>query len=145
VSGNISQTVKTHKVSVLPRVPLSHSVKLAKGVTIHIQQVQAINAVSHVPGDVDGPAVQVTLVIKNLSSKPLNLNYAEAQLTDSKGDPGVLVTTAASHQFSGKVKPGAHATGIYVFRVPTNRRDPVTVTASYTGAGPVARFVGAVE
>lgn len=145
VPGNVSQIVPSKPVHTLAKVPLSQTVTVAAGVVISISEIKAVNAVSHVPGDVNGPAVQITVAIKNTSSKALNVNSAEVDVSDSKGDPGIPVTTSESRIFSGSVAPGAEATGVYVFRVAADRRDPITVTASYTGAGPVAQFAGAVK
>ena len=144
--GSVRATVATRSVVVLPGVSLKQPVNLAAHVAVRIARITAVQAVSHVPGEVNGPAVEVAVTITNTSSSTsLDVSSAEVDLADSHGGPGIPVTTAASRVFRGTVKPGAHVTGTYDFRVATNRRDPVTVTASYTGAGPVATFVGPVK
>lgn len=143
--GSVRRTVATHSVVVLPGVSLKQAVNLTAHVAVRIARITAVQAVSHVPGEVNGPAIEVAVTITNTSSKTLDVSSAEVDLADSQGGPGIPVTTAATRVFRGTVKPGAQATGTYDFRVAAQRRDPVTVTASYTGAGPVAKFVGAVK
>lgn len=145
VPGTINQTVKSHKISVLPKVALTRSVDVATGVAVRIAEIRAVSAVTHVPGQVNGPAIEVTVSITNGTAKALPLNAAEANVSDSKGDPGIPVTTSDTRPFAGSVKPGATTTGVFVFRVPVNRRDPVTVTATCAAAGPVAQFAGPVK
>ena len=104
-----------------------------------------MDAVSNTPGEVNGPAAQITVELKNGTKTALDVNSVEVGITDSAAQPGIPVTTVDDAPFSGQIAPGATATGVYVFRVPTTHRNPVLITVSYTAGGAIAQFAGTIK
>jgi hypothetical protein len=94
------------------------------------------------PGEVAGPAVAVTLQIRNGSGKRIDLSATSVELADSTGAPGLSMTDDPANPFSDELEPGATATGTYVFRIPTSNRKPITVSVRYSTEAPIVLFVG---
>lgn len=140
--GTINDVVPTVEPSQLPQVPLSDPASPADGITVQLTEVVGVDAVTHQPGQVSGPAVQITVRISNAGADAVAISSAQVAVADSAAAPGIAVTTDASSPFAGTLAPGASATGIYVFRVPADRRSPILVTVSYTAGGAVAQFTG---
>ena len=143
--GNISSLASTVVPSVLPETSLSATVMPATDISVGLKEIESVDAVSITPGEVNGPAAQITVEIQNGTDAALDVNSVEVGLTDSMGQPGIPVTTAASSSFSGQIAPGSTATGVYVFRVPPDHRNPILVTVSYTAGGALAQFSGTIK
>jgi hypothetical protein len=143
--GGINSTVPSEPIAQIPTVGISASAKPNKDVVVKLVDIAAVNATATEPGEVSGPAAQITVRIKNSGAQPLNVDSADVELTDSAGNAGVPVTTSATDVFHGQIAAGAAATGVYVFRLPTNRRNPVVVRVTYTAGAPVAGFTGKIR
>jgi hypothetical protein len=142
--GDASQTVPAVEQTVLPAIPLSATATPIPGISIALERIATVDAQAHVPGEVSGPAAQITVDVRNDTDAAVDIESVGVDLTDSAGEPGIAVTTDASNPFAGSLDPGASATGVYVFRVPTDARNPVLVTVSYTPGATVAQFTGKI-
>ena len=131
--------------TVLPATSLSATVMPATDISVGFKDIASVDAVSITPGEVNRPAAQITVEIQNSTDVARDVNSVEVGLTDSMGQPGIPVTTAASSSFSGQIAPGPTATGVYVFPVPPDPRDRVLVTVSYTAGGALAQFSGTIK
>ncbi|MCU1659116.1 MAG: hypothetical protein QOD31_3201 [Pseudonocardiales bacterium] len=89
-----------------------------------------------------GPALELGVRIDNGSAHALDLGNVIVALQDSAGAPADPMSASPAHPFRGTLAAHSHATGIYVFTIPTASRKPVTVSVSYTTAAPVVVFVG---
>lgn len=123
-------------------VPLTGTATFSGTVSAKLAGIAPIKATAEGVGEISGPALKVTFTIVNHSAKAIDLDSVTATLTDSTGAPTVSMIGSPAKPFSGSVGPGSTATGVYVFSVPTARRDPVTISLSYTTAAPVVLFVG---
>lgn len=115
------------------------------GVAVRIKKVTSIKAKAQLPGEVAGPAVSLTLVVDNGSAKSVDLGSVVVTLLGSDQAPGIEMTAAPADPFSGTLKPGKSATGVYVFTVDKARRDPISVNVTLNGEAPVLLFKGNAE
>jgi tetrahydromethanopterin S-methyltransferase subunit D len=126
----------------LPKLGLTETAAPAADIAISLVGIKAVQAVSNIPGEVNGPALEVTVQIANSAATVLDLDHAMVDLLDSTGAPGLATTTTSVREFAGELATGASATGVYVYRVPTDRRDPITVQVQFTAGEAVAQFSG---
>jgi hypothetical protein len=112
------------------------------GVVVQITEVKAIKAKAQLPGEVAGPAVALTVVVKNSSGKPVDLSAVVVNVLDSDQAPGTEMTAAPAQPLSGQLASGRSRTGVYVFTVGTSRRNPISVTVTLAGEAPVLLFTG---
>jgi hypothetical protein len=107
-------------------------------VTARLISVTPYTATGSQPGEVSGPAVEVTLELRNdtgsaisLDGVTVNVYYGDDEVPaapiDSRGTP-----------FSGSLAPGATATGSYGFSVPEG--EDVIVTLSKSPGSPLVVF-----
>lgn len=127
-----------------PAVPLTATAEFGTGMSARVAGLESVDGVAEGPGEVAGPSVRVSVVLTNgtgaaasLDSTVVNL-YAGEQLAPGEplSGPGVSV-------FTGTLAPGASATGVYVFRVPSDLRDHLQITVSYDPTSTTVLFEGA--
>ena len=144
-AGNIDQIVPEAPVTTAPAVGLTDTADFGDRVTARITQVAAVQATATLPGEVSGPAVAVTVEITNSSAETVGLDSVTLTLTDAAGNPASPIAADPSTPLSGVLAAGAAATGTYVFTVPADQRNPVTVTVSYSSGAPTLVFSGQVS
>ncbi len=111
---------------------VAQNVKTPGGLTANVSSIQSYTATAKRPGEVSGPAVKISLKLVNgtgsdfaLTTATVNAYYGSASTPASPvaGDP-------AAKPFTGTLKPGDTATAVYVFTVPADSADAVTLTLS---------------
>lgn len=140
--GDIHQTVPAQKVVTRRAVSLDATAHFTSAIAARLTRVEAISAKGNGPGEISGPALELTIKITNDSKSSIDLGNAVVNLADSRKQPGLPIAGAPAKPFSGTLSGGRSAVGIYVFTVPVGHRAPVSVTVSYTAAAPVVLFVG---
>ncbi|GEK21314.1 DUF4352 domain-containing protein [Cellulomonas xylanilytica] len=100
----------------------------AADVTARVALIEAVDGTAELPGEVGGPSLRVSVEITNgtasaldLTTAVVNLYYgADATPATPLGQPGTV-------PFAEQVEPGASSTGTFVFNVPVDARDDVTI------------------
>lgn len=126
------------------RAPINKPGNLGNGVVVEVVGVQSVKGTARGPGQIAGPALRVTISVKNSTGKPismdstvLNLYYGTAKTPASPlSGPGVK-------ELTGSIRTGSTAAGKYVFGVPKNQRAHIQVEFSYTTDAPTVIFSGA--
>jgi hypothetical protein len=113
-------------------------------VDVSLVGIDAIQGQATAPGDVAGPALRVTVRLVNGTQDPLDLLGASVGLTyGADAVPASPLGDPSAATFSGTLEPGGTADAVYVFRVPADARDAVTVSVGYQPGAPYAVFTGA--
>ncbi|WP_375426340.1 hypothetical protein [uncultured Friedmanniella sp.] len=141
-SGSTKSSVPSKKVTKRKAVSLDGSGEAADGVTVSLTKVKAITAKAVGPGEVSGPGVAITVSIANGTSQPLDVGSVVVNLTAADDSPGAQMTGSPARSFSGSLKAGAKASGVYVYALGKGKRDPVTVEVTVSPADPVVVFRG---
>lgn len=131
-------------VSRAPAIALTGMGDFGGGVTAKIVRIEPVQASASRPGDVGGPAVAVTVEIDNASSAPISLAGAAVSLSDANAVTAPSVSGAPAAPFAGMIVEGGKAEATYVFVVPADARNPVTVTLGYSPSSPTLVFAGDV-
>lgn len=125
-------------------IPVSRTASFGGNVSAHISRVQAITAKAQGPGEITGPAVALTIVLRNGTRKPIGLDSTNVTLTYAAArTPGIQMLGPPSAPFHGAVAPGKDADAVYVFTVPKADRARVDIQLSYSPDAPVVQFSGA--
>lgn len=143
-AGNIDQIVPEVPVTTAPAVGLTDTAEFGGQVSARIAGVTAVQATATLPGEVSGPAVAVNLEITNGSAQAIGLDSVTVTLTDAAGNPAGSMAADPSAPLSGVLDAGATKAGTYVFTVPADQRNPVTVTVTYSSGAPTLVFTGQV-
>lgn len=124
-------------------VPLDKKGTLGGGVVASVSKVESVKGVAKGPGEVAGPAVRVTVSVHNGSSKPISMNLALVNLYYGKDKtPASPLSGPKVSPLSAPIAPGKTDSGRYVFSVPSNERDLLSVEFSYTTEAPTVIFKG---
>lgn len=110
---------------------------------IEITATESLDVQSHVPGDINGPGVAITVRITNRSPNTLSLDNVTVDLIDSQGRPASPVSLDGYEPLSGSFGPGKPATGRYVFTIAQDDRDGAQISITYGPAPePTVIFTG---
>lgn len=139
--GDVNSTVPTRPAESKKPVDLDQPSETGTGATARLIDLKAINAKATIPGEVSGPGVAVTLEVTNTGPKALDVGTVVVTLADSDKAPGTEITSPPAKTLTGSIAPSKSARGVYVFTVPTAKRDPVTVSVTI-GAAPALVFEG---
>jgi hypothetical protein len=130
----------------LPAVGLDATAAAGDGVTARLAAIDAIEGKAGGPGQVAGPALRVTVRIKNASSADVSLDGVAVNLSyGADNTPGSPAEDPSNAPFSGTLPAGDEAEGVYVFSVPKDSRDMVTVEVGYQPGAPLMVFSGPVR
>ncbi|TFV90710.1 DUF4352 domain-containing protein [Blastococcus sp. CT_GayMR16] len=129
----------------LPPVALDARGEVGNGVVATLPSIDEIQSEAQGPGNIAGPAIRVTVRIENGTAEAVSLGgvavnmYTGAELT-----PASPLEDPSRREFTGTLAPGQSAEGVYVFSVPSDARDSVTVEVGYIAGAPLLLFTGPV-
>lgn len=103
------------------------SAEAAQGVNVRLVGLQPVQITEGAPGDILGPGLSVTLEVSNRSSASVDVSAVEITLLDSGKQVASAMTGPPFSPFTGVVGAGSTAKGVYLFRIDSNVRKPVTV------------------
>ena len=131
-----------------PGAKFNAPVAYPDGVTLALTKADKGIEKGHGPGVMAGREyVRFTVKLTNGSSKAINLN--QVVVTTTYGTTNQLAAPvytegAGTYDFSGTVQPGASATALYAFAVPTKQLNRVRMVVDFDGLHTSATYTGAV-
>jgi hypothetical protein len=133
--------------SAAAEVPLNSPAAVGNGVVASLTSIEAVQGTANGPGNVAGPAIRVTVHVENGTSAPMTLAGAAINMYYGADDsPASPLDDASARPFGiDMIQPGASADGVYVFTVPEDQRDKVTVEVGYEAGAPLLLFSGPVR
>lgn len=127
----------------LAPVAFQASAATGDGVTATVPVVEAVDGVGQGRGNVSGPAVRVTVRLTNGTDGPVDLSGVAVRMTyGSTPVPAPRLDDPSQDLFTGSLAPGGSADGSYVFSVPADSREVVTVSVGYRAGAPFMVFTG---
>lgn len=142
VSGDINQVVPEVTIPTNPPVPLTGTADFGGQITARLSEVKQIDATAKVPGEISGPALQVSVEISNSSADAIGLDSVSVNLSTKDGTPASPITTDPAAPLSGVLAPGEKRSGVYVFTVPSDALGDVSVDVLYSAGAPIVLFQG---
>jgi hypothetical protein len=126
-------------------VPLEGTVSTG-GVSVSLASITAIDGHGSGPGNISGPALRVTVRVRNDGSAAFSLDGISVNLAYG-GDlnPASPLDDPSAAPFHGMLQPGKVAEGTYVFTVPADARHSVSVQVLPSAGSPVAVFTGPAD
>ena len=129
----------------LPAVALDGTAQVGDGVSATLPRIEEIQGSGTGPGNIAGPAIRVTVRIHNATGQPVSVNEVAVNMAyGADMTPASPLDDPSQTPLVGTVQPGETAEGIYVFSVPSDARDSVTVEVGYQAGAPLLYFTGPV-
>jgi hypothetical protein len=125
-----------------PATPIGTPAADAGGLQFRIDSVEAVDGEASGPGEIGGPALQVTLSATNTSSAPIDLSLTLVDLRHGADQVPASPFSLGTTPFAGALAPGATASGVYVFGVPVERRAQVRIYVNAQPELPAVVFEG---
>ncbi|OAH48804.1 DUF4352 domain-containing protein [Microbacterium oleivorans] len=130
----------------LPPADLAAPVTVDGGPTVSVRRIESVTGEAVLPGEVSGPAVRVTVEVKNGSTKPIDLTTAAVTLFAGSSDlQASPVTKPAGRAFPSEVAPGKTAEGAFVFELPEGQRADVRIEVDLSVSDPLIAFEGDID
>ena len=142
ITGSLD-TVVVDTVVPAPPVSMDDVADTGTGMTFRVEQLEAVQGEATGPGEIAAPAVRVTMVATNGGTQPVLMASVVVDLTsgdDNASSPPL--SGPGVERFAGQLAPGASVTGVYVFDVPLDRRDRVSILVSYLASVSPVLFEG---
>ncbi|SDK96254.1 hypothetical protein SAMN05428985_107220 [Nocardioides sp. YR527] len=112
------------------------------GVTARLARIDSVQATASLPGEIGGPALAITVKVKNQTGKKLDLALGVVNAYyGPERTPAVSVASDGEVPFPASVADGESAKGIYVFQIPEEAR-PVRVELDLGNGADVVVFKG---
>ncbi|WP_374009469.1 hypothetical protein [Leifsonia sp. LS-T14] len=126
-----------------PPAGLTATATPVPGVEVHLTNVEAVEGKASGVGEVGGPAIRFTVNVTNTTDQDVDLKTAVVQLYyGSAQNPGLAVSGPGGSPLPTSVAAGQAVSGVYLFTVPVDQRDDVTITFDYRAGTPVVVFRG---
>jgi hypothetical protein len=124
-------------------VPLDKTAAVGNGISAEVVSLRAVRGAGRGPGNVVGPALRATIQITNRTKEPVGLDGVEVDLAyGADHEPASPVDDPAARPFSGMIRPGESARGVYVFALPAHSRDALELSVGYQAGAPLLVFAG---
>jgi hypothetical protein len=116
------------------------------GVVVSVTSIEAIDGAGQGPGNVAGPALRVTVHLENRTDGAIPVDGVAVSVAyGPELTPASPLEDPSRFPFGGSLGAGAEADGVYVFTVPADQRDAVTISVGYIASAPIAVFTGATD
>lgn len=127
-----------------PPIGFDDEAEVVPGVRFTISQLEAVEGTAEGRGEIAGPALRFRVDVANdtaesvpLDTTVVNVYVGEAQSpAEDLSGPGV-------EPFPAAVAAGGTASGVFVFNVPVEDRDLVSIAVDYAVGVPIVVFQGA--
>jgi hypothetical protein len=127
----------------LAEVPLDAPAAVGNGIVATIASIEAIDGTAVGPGNIAGPALRVTVRIENGTAEDVSLDGVAVNMSyGADRAPASPLDDPSQVPFTGMVSTGAAGEGVYVFSVPTDARDLITLEVGYQAGAPLLLFTG---
>ena len=110
------------------RAAFTQAARPAPSLVVDITRVEKIQAKAEIPGEVSGPALRITVRVRNTSNKTVPIKSALANLYyGPERTPATLMTHPGAKAFPEKIPAGGTGTGVVLFTVPPKQRGNVVL------------------
>ncbi|HEU5223288.1 MAG TPA: hypothetical protein VFU07_06350 [Candidatus Lumbricidophila sp.] len=126
-----------------PPVPITATAQPFQGVRYRVTALEAVDGQAAQPGEVAGPAIRFVVQIENQTPDALGLGQAVVNVYyGANRAPADTLTEPGGSPFPASVAAGNTASGTFVFRVPSDQRDTLTITVDLNASTTVQVFEG---
>lgn len=130
----------------LPPVARGRAASPIAGLSVTVDSIRATQSNAQGPGMVQGPAVTVTVSVRNETGRQVRAPGGTMTVTYGPEDtPAEFSPQPDEQPVPSVLEPGAQATGSYTFLVPEGERDELTITFDYRPSDPAVVITGAAD
>lgn len=125
-------------------LPFDGDGSLGAGLTTRLANIESVAGEASQPGEVAGPSVRFTVEVTNTGADSVSLeSVAVVAYYGPDRTPALSLSAPGAAPFPQAVAAGETVRGVYVFSVPTDSRDDVSLTIDLASEGAQTVFQGA--
>lgn len=122
---------------------ISSAAPITKSLSAAVTKMEAVQGTATGPGEIAGPSVRFTVVIRNTTGKSFDLsNTVVNAYSGADSAPAIQLQGPGGKSFPSSVASGGSATGVFVFNIPESDRNRVEITVDTSVLNPVVAFKG---
>ncbi|SRR5690625_4623116 len=140
--GDIYTEVAVPEQDYLPAVDVQTATQVDDIARVEVVALNRAEVEARTAGEISGPGIIVTAVIRNESDADLDLALVTVNAEDAAGLPLTPMSGPPADPFFGPLAPGSKAEATYVFGLPQGAVGPFTVTINPAPDAAVAVFGG---
>lgn len=127
-------------------VDLDETAKPSRGLEASLVKIESVEGEAVIAGEVGGPSLRVTLEVSNDTRDAFATPAVVVNLyIGSDLRPAGPLMKPGGKEFPQSVKAGAIAEGVYLFNVPLDQRDDITIEVDLAVGTPIVVFHGSVS
>jgi hypothetical protein len=145
-NGNGPGFVPGQAPPVADPVAIDQPASFTERVTAEVTKIESVEGEANGPGEIAGAALRISVTLTNNSQRPVDLDKSVVALFFGADDaPATELSGPGVERFTGTLRNGESASGVYVFRVPEDQRDQIRITVSYSPTDTAVAFEGAAR
>lgn len=118
-------------------------VEAPNGAVVSLDRIEAVHGQANVGGEISGPAIRVSVAIRNDGTEPVDLEYVVVNAySGADRAPAGSIMQPGGKPFAGSLAAGESAEGVYLFSIGESDRGDVAVTVDYGVGEPIVVFRG---
>lgn len=121
-------------ITTLPPVAVGEPAPFGQGLVARVVTVEPVQVEARGPGEIAGSGVAVTLELINESDADIDLDGIAVNSFYGDGIPATDNSAPPSAPVSGSLPPGESRQGVYLFQIPGDETDSVTVEINHSGS-----------
>jgi hypothetical protein len=124
-------------------VKLDKPAQLAEDLTVRVVDVESVEGVGRGPGEISGPALRFSIEVTNSTGERVDLTSTVVNAYyGSDNTPASPLAEPGGEPLPATLDDGDSVVGVFVFSVPTDQREQVSVEFSYSVQTPTVIFEG---
>lgn len=128
-----------------PAIPLDQAAEPAAGVRVALASITAIEGEASGPGEVKGPALEITVNVENASANEALTDTLIVNVYYGPERTPANILVRPRQDLPSSIASGESAKGVYAFSVPEDARGQIVVEVDLAVELPVVLFEGAVS
>lgn len=118
-------------------------VEAPAGAVVHLARIEAVQGQAVAGGEISGPAIRVSVTIRNDGTEPIDLEYVVVNAYSGSGrTPAGTLMQPGGEPFVGSLSADESAEGVYLFSIAESDRKDVVITVDYGVGEPIVVFRG---
>jgi hypothetical protein len=128
-------------IRTLPPADIGAAVQITRNVVVTVSNIRTTTVSGTGPGEVAGEGVVFSVGVRNQTTASVDVGGFSVTASYGQKIPAIPSDSAPSAPLTGTLRPGAVATGTYVFRMPADQVGSLNIQVSSDSSPNIVVFV----
>jgi hypothetical protein len=128
-------------IRTLPPADVGEPVQIARNVVVTVSNIRTTTVSGSGPGEIAGEGVVFSVQVRNQTTAAVDVGGFSVTASYGNNLPAIPSDSSPSAPLTGVLRPGAGATGTYVFRMPAAQVGSLNIQVSSDSSPNIVVFV----